>query len=99
MRLTDKFNILFDNDLGPLHQTAPQERWDTLVRNAGLLQEDGRKRGIHSLIHTFVANCIEMGNNLKHIQMMLGHTSIKTTMDTYGKLLDTGKAKVNAMIE
>lgn len=44
LRIKPDTPILFDNDLGPLHQTAPMERWTTLLRNAGL-----KYRGFHTL--------------------------------------------------
>ena len=94
MRLKDDDHILFADDLGILHKTVPQERWDTLLMNAGL-----RHRGIHALRHTYVANLISLNVNLKHIQYQLGHSSIKTSMDTYGKILEKDKDEVARKIE
>ena len=94
VRINDQTHILFDNDLGPLHQTAPQERWDTLLRNAGL-----KHRGIHTLRHTHASNLIAQGLHIKSISERLGHTSIKTTMDTYGHMMDDDQAKTERALE
>ena len=46
-----------------------------------------------------VANLLSLNVNLKHIQYRLGHSSIKTTMDTYGKILEKDKDEVARKIE
>ena len=55
--------------------------------------------GFHNLRHTYVANLISLTVNLKHIQERLGHSSIITTMDTYGKILDKDKNEIDRKIE
>ena len=80
--------------MGPLHQTAPQKRWDTLLRNAGL-----KHRDIHTLRHTHASNLIAQGLHIKSISERLGHTSIKTTMDTYGHMTDDDQAKTERALE
>ena len=94
VRLKESMHILFDNDLGPLHKTAPQERWDTLLRNAGL-----EHRGIHDLRHTYASNLIAQGLHMKLISEMLGHSSIRMTMDIYGHLLDINDAQIRKALE
>jgi integrase len=44
----------------------------------------------HQLRHTAVSLWIEDGANPKDIQRMVGHSSIRETMDTYGHLFDYG---------
>ena len=69
-------------------------RWKTVLRRAGL-----KYRGFHSLRYTYVENLISLNVNLKHIQERLGHSSINTTMDTYGKILDKDKNEIDRKIE
>lgn len=40
----------------------------------------------HQLRHAFASLSIERGVAPKQLQMMMGHSSIKMTMDTYGHL-------------
>ena len=93
-RLKDTHHILFSDEFGILHESAPMSRWKTVLIRAGL-----KYRGFHSLRHTSVANLISLYVNLKHIQERLGHSSITTTMDTYSKILDKDKDEVARKIK
>ena len=42
---------------------------------------------LHDLRHTYASLLIANGESLKYVQEMMGHTSIKVTVDTYGHLL------------
>ena len=75
-------HILFDNDLGPLHETVPMQRWHTMLKRVGL-----KYPGFHCLRHTHASNLIAIDINLKLISERLGHKSIRITMDRYGHLL------------
>ena len=44
--------------------------------------------GPHTLRHTFATRLIKSNVQPKVIQSLMGHTSIKTTMDTYGHLVE-----------
>jgi integrase len=45
--------------------------------------------GFHDLRHSYAAWMVEQGVHPKRPQERLGHTSIRTTLDTYGHLMPT----------
>ena len=53
----------------------------------------------HDLRHTFASFCINRNIPLTEIQHMMGHTTIKTTSDTYGHLLPKSKGYLNVLDE
>lgn len=64
-----------------------------ILRNCGIEQT-----GVHSLRHTFASMLFASGTDIKTISTLLGHASIKITMDTYVHLIqDTGKEAVNKL--
>ena len=56
------------------------------------------RTGVHSLRHTFTSFLFEQGTDIKTISTLLGHASVKITMDTYVHLIqDTGKYAVELL--
>jgi integrase len=54
----------------------------------------------HSFRHTFASQLIQMGESPAYVQRQLGHSSIKMTVDIYGKWLPAGnKNAVNRLDE
>ena len=51
-----------------------------LLKKAG---QSGRGLGFHSLRHTFITEALKAGVSLKHVQAVVGHTSIELTEGTY----------------
>jgi integrase len=67
---------------------------------AGVVDASGdAKYSLHALRHAAAALWIEQGLGPKRIQMLMGHSSIQQTFDTYGYLLDTRESDQNAMAE
>lgn len=54
---------------------------------------------MHVLRHTFATRCIEAGMRPKTLQMILGHSNIRTTMDLYVHVTDDEKAKEIRSVE
>jgi integrase len=54
----------------------------------------------HSLRHTFASLLLQQGESPAYVQRQLGHSSIKLTVDTYGRWLPMGnKAAVDRLDE
>lgn len=53
----------------------------------------------HRLRHSAVAVLLDAGVPIETVSDVVGHSSIRVTKDTYGKLLDTGRARVAAAMD
>jgi len=82
---SNKHDLVFANDIGePMDaRNMVRREFDTLVKFTGL-----SKMRWHDLRHTYASILIAKNIPIKFIQTQLGHSSIKTTMDTYGHLMD-----------
>lgn len=87
---------LFPRKTGSRHISADcaQKVYYTAVKLAGI----NRKGGIHTLRHSFATHLLEAGTNINLIQMLLGHSSIRTTM-VYLHLTQKNLAKVNSPLD
>lgn len=75
-------------------EPAKNSSYDTHLYK--LCDEAGIKRFcMHALRHTYAARAIERGVQPKVLQQLLGHASIKTTMDRYVHVTD--ESMVNAV--
>lgn len=79
------------------HYARFERSFYRLLKNCGIEQT-----GVHSLRHTFASVLFSQNVDIKTISTLLGHASIKITMDTYVHLMsDTGEQaveKLNAAI-
>ena len=60
----------------PLSSRAAQRAYYRAIKKAGIK----RKGGIHTLRHCFATHLMEAGENIRTIQILMGHRSILTTM-------------------
>lgn len=61
------------------HQLMKKWQWESLT--------------FHSLRHTFATRCVESGANIAAVSALLGHSSIKTTLDIYTTTFFSEKRK------
>ena len=54
---------------------------------------------MHALRHTYATRAIERGIQPKMLQKLLGHASIKTTMDRYVHVTDASLSKAITQFE
>ncbi len=84
-----KTNLVFTTRIGTtLDPRNMQRSFHTIANKCNL-----KDVSIHSLRHTFASRGLEKGVELKVMQEILGHSSIKITADLYTHVLPDTKAK------
>ena len=66
----------------------------TVLRKMELEDQRIKRISAHSLRHSFATRCFERDISAKVTQEILGHSSVKTTMDIYTHVTDGQKAKL-----
>jgi len=70
----------------------------TVFKNAMKKAKINKKVGVHSLRHSYATHLIEQGTDIRFVQELLGHKSIKTTM-IYTHLTDAAKRKIKSPLD
>ena len=73
---------------GTMIPSQAKEYVDALVK-AGLREKNGEFVTTHSFRHTFASHLIEDGCPIHYVSEMLGHSSVKTTMEVYHHAMPT----------
>ena len=78
------FNLVFPSPEGKMsiHENVIKRYFNPALKKAEV-----KRVSFHSLRHTNASIRIEAGQNIKYIQLQLGHASIQTTLDRYGHLI------------
>ena len=77
-----------------LHETAVQKA----VRQAAVTARIGKRVTTHSFRHTFATHLLEDGYDIRTVQELLGHRSVKTTM-IYTHVLNRGGRGVSSPLD
>jgi integrase len=78
----------------PFQPSNVWRRAHTAWRRAGL-----KPIGLHEARHTFASVLIAAGVNAKAITTYMGHASIQTTYDLYGKLMPGSESEAAALVD
>ena len=71
-----KIYLFEGQDGGQYSRRSVQKVFKTALRKAGI----NKQVGIHSLRHSYATHLLEQGTDIRFIQELLGHNSIKTTL-------------------
>ena len=77
--------LVFFNDrtFGLVHKSVPQDRWNKLLKAAGLPH-----RSMHITRHTFASRAIRGGIRRELLSAVMGHSEEQVTTQVYGHLMD-----------
>ena len=99
----NNYDLIFPDKAGrwQCRRNWQRRAFDVACEKAGLMIErerDGEKFLVpkyrpYDLRHFFASYHIEKKTNLKKLQKLMGHTSIETTLNVYGHLLDDGEQR------
>jgi integrase len=99
-RPASKLDLLFPNTVGKVLSLADIHRrcLGPLQAAAGITTDPIRpKYGMHALRHAAASLFIEQGFGPKRVQVLMGHSTIQMTFDTYGHLFPSKEDDRQAM--
>lgn len=70
----------------------------SVFKNAMKKAKIYKKVGIHSLRHSYATHLLEYGTDISHIQKLLGHNNIKTTL-IYTQVTDKNLAQITSPLD
>ncbi|MFR5354891.1 MAG: tyrosine-type recombinase/integrase [Clostridia bacterium] len=71
-------DYLLSGDFRPTEPRTMENRFKKVLKTCGI-----REVHFHVLRHTFASQCIESGMDIKALSEILGHSSVKITIDRY----------------
>lgn len=97
-------NLVFCNPFGKyLDSSNVRKRLNKIIDNINLNEKDKSKhishRKFHDLRHTYATRLFELGEEPKTVQMLLGHSNISITLNTYTHVLDDIKDKAVSKLD
>ena len=82
--MTSETQVFFnDRTFGVVHKSVPQDRWNKLLKVAGLPH-----RSMHKTRHTFGSQAIRGGIRRELLSAVLGHSEKQVITQVYGHLMD-----------
>ncbi len=79
----------------PLDPRTMQNHYRKILKEAGVAYKN-----FHTLRHTYATNCIEGGTDVKSLSEMLGHSSVKITLNYYvHPSMDTKRMYADSLCE
>lgn len=104
-------NLAFPTEKGTIHSNGNIHHycWGPLLRSLGIVKCDGTDKNgepavktaltFHSLRHAAASLFIEQGWTAKKVQIVMGHSNISVTFNTYGHLWKDDKTDLDDMAQ
>lgn len=86
---------VFGSDTCPAEPRTVQRRFQALARKSGI-------EGVHfhSLRHSFATRMLELGIDMKTVSVLMGHSSVRTTLEFYAhSLIENQRAAMDRLAE